>query len=73
MKNSKQDRQAHVPIVQLHPTQKEWQELKIIATEDRRSMPSEALAIIHIVFSQRYPKGLDDFNQKNPGFFDEEK
>jgi len=71
MRKDKQDKQARAPIIQIRPTLKEWQELKIMATEDRRSMPSEALALIHLAFSQRYPKGLEDFLNKNPDFFDD--
>jgi len=60
---------SNVPIVQLRPRLLEWKELFILALEHRRSLPQEALAVIHETFLREYPKGLDDYLARHPGTF----
>jgi hypothetical protein len=60
---------SNVPIVQLRARLLEWKELYILAKEHRRSLPQEALAIIHETFLKEYPKGLEDYLVRHPDTF----
>jgi len=61
--------QSARPVVQLRFELDAWKELAILAETDRRSLPAEALEIIHQEFSQRFPSGVSDYLEKNPNSF----
>lgn len=57
------------PAVTLRPSQEYWQELFILAAIDLRSMPGEALALIHREFTKRFPEGLEKYLTQRPHLF----
>lgn len=57
------------PAVTLRPSQEYWQELFILASIDLRSMPGEALALIHREFTKRFPEGLEKYLTQHPDLF----
>lgn len=60
---------SNLPVVQLRFELEAWKELAVLAEVDRRSLPAEALEIIHKVFIQRFPKGVMAYLNENPNSF----